>query len=349
SQYGTNNPFVQPTAPAPATAPQQFAFPTGWSQQQTAFAQAQAQAQAQQQGQQMPMQTGIGTAVTSNPTANTTNNPFGAPPPTTQPQQLQAQPTGAGFGGFGPQPFMQPQQTGFGAQPQQQQQAPGMQPQGTGFPSGPFGGQATGMPTTTGPSPFTSTPLSSIPQNGVFNPQQQQQPGAAPFQQPMQTGPAGYSFSSAPSSAPQTTPFGAPPMPMQRQRTASTAAVNPFRQSTLTPQRTGQNPFARRVSTQPAGLMPQRTGTNPFAKPQQPQATGLVPQATGTTNPFRQSMMAQANIAEQNTTIGGIAVNSVGGGGIFNNGMQGQGMQGMQGMQGVQGQQTGWNGMGRLI
>ncbi|KAJ9133002.1 ANTH-domain-containing protein [Pleurostoma richardsiae] len=183
--------------------------------------------------------------------------------PTTQP--LQPAFTGAGFGGFTPQPSFQPSslapipqntiasfQTGPAAV-QPQQPAPQLQPLQTGQQStNPFRqstmltGQVTGATSLTSPI---------------------QQQSTNPF---------------ARSSPQATQPFGAP------------ASNSPF-QSTPPPQQFPQQA--------PAPLLPMATGTNPFTKTftgsqqaQRPQTSaGLAPQPTGSTNPFRQSAFVNHN------------------------------------------------------
>lgn len=204
----------------------------------------------------------------------TAGNPFGQPQST--PQPLQSMPTGAGFGGYTPQPHSY----GF-----QSQLAP--IPQDT-------------VPVF--PQQMQQTVQSSPPQ-----PLQPQQTGTNPFRQSILNNPTG---AAAPPAAPlqrqNTNPFarrlsmaqpnGAPglaePMPQ----------VPPVPQAApaLQPQRTGTNPFARSSSVPPP----------PHAGLQPPAAAPLRPNPTGSTNPFRQSQFINQQTGQgwqtgQNGTMGG--------------------------------------------
>lgn len=176
-----------------------------------------------------------------------------------QPQQLQPNFTGAGFGGFTPQP--QPQQGfhpgGLGAIPQnstadfQSQQFAGQQ----------FAGQ---------PPMQMGQPTGLLPQpTGTTNPFRQSMMMAQ--QTGMQTN------STPPFASPAA---GAPALNRQ--------STNPFARSSPQP-----SPSPSPFSPQPLQpLQPTPTGTNPFARssaPQSPvQQPGIAPQPTGATNPFRQ-------------------------------------------------------------
>lgn len=207
-------------------------------------------------------------------------NPFFQSQMMQQPQvqqqpQLQTDFTGAGFGGYG-------------AQPQQPQQANAFQ---------------------------LSSPLSSIPQNGVAdfqNPGQLQSPvqhlqpqqtSTNPFRQSMMpTGPSSppvssptgrhgtNPFAKQPTGAPQggfgqSNPslFGAQQPQTQSQELQNSSA---FFASASSPQQDASSQFSPA-----APMQAQRTGTNPFAKDRAPppSAAPLVANATGSTNPFRQS------------------------------------------------------------
>lgn len=200
-----------------------------------------------------------------------------------KPQPLQAQFTGAGFGGYGPQPaqeqqslatgnaFAQNQQLSF-ASPAQAQPSGQLQSQTTN----PFrqsmmitGGGASlastfaqQQPEKQANNPFARSAVSAaIPENGPSPPPQQYQ--SSPF--PSQT-------------APQIQPIQAQP--------------------------TGTNPFAR-------NLTPSQQPTPPISP-----ANGLQVQPTGSTNPFRQSMFVnqQTGTGWQNTqqgTIGGLQTEQV--------------------------------------
>lgn len=236
--------------------------------QQTAFAPEQAFQQ-----QQQPPANVFGGSMQS-------TNPFGQPQVQQQPQQPpQAQPiqpnfTGAGFGGYGPQPqqsfttvgaFGQDQQQAFGSPPGQQPfgsqsaQPPAqqLQPQSTnpfrqsmmptGGPSGAFGSpEVTGGLQRQNTNPFArnaqaSAPVQqqqSIPEDGAMQSFQQ---STSPFgaQQPQQTG-----FQPIQAQPTGTNPF-ARAQPVQSQPTAGPLQVqatgsNPFRQSAFVNQQTGQ-------------------------------------------------------------------------------------------------------------
>ncbi|KAJ3494120.1 hypothetical protein NLG97_g4282 [Lecanicillium saksenae] len=194
-----------------------------------------------------------------------------------QPAPLQPNFTGAGFGGFTPQPQNNfqpnslapiPQNTTANfqgqnfLQPQQQQQPGQLQPMQTGF-TNPFRqsmmmAQPTGMPN--------------------FMNQQPQQMQQQQMQQPQQM-------------QPQQTGFVAPNLNRQ--------STNPFAKS-VSPPPANNSPFQ---SQPPAPLQATPTGTNPFARNvpqqqqippvpampgQQQQPGALAPQPTGVTNPFRQ-------------------------------------------------------------
>ncbi|POR37844.1 ENTH domain-containing protein [Tolypocladium paradoxum] len=170
-----------------------------------------------------------------------------------QQQQLRPNFTGAGFGGFTPQP--QPQQ-GFqpgslGSIPQhsmadfQSQQFAGQQPMQMGQPTG------------------------LLPQpTGTTNPFRQSMMMAQQTGMQANTTPP---FASAAAASP----------------TLNRQSTNPFARSS--PQNL-MSPFQSQLPAA-APLQPMPTGTNPFARssaPQSPvQQQGIAPQPTGTTNPFR--------------------------------------------------------------
>ena len=201
-------------------------------------------------------------------------SPMGQGPqaPPQQPQQLQPDFTGAGFGGYTAQP-QQPQLTHtfqfstssstipqngvshFQSQPQVQSPVQQIQPQQTN----PF--RQSMMPTGASPPP-------------VISPQSRQ--GTNPFsKQP--TGASQGGFEQSNSSA-----FG-PQQPQTQQQELH--PTSPFFASSPPPAQNGAPQFSA-----PAPLQQQRTGTNPFAKTRSPPpATALVANVTGSTNPFRQS------------------------------------------------------------
>lgn len=308
----------QQAAPAPAPAPapeidffgsieqppQPVAQPPPQAQQ---FMQPPVQDFSQQPYGQPPangaMQTG---QMSTNPYGQmaASTNPFGQVqnPQYQQPQPLQPDFTGAGFGGFGPQPpQQQPQQTGFASSnPFGMQQGPQQMPQQPpqAFEQ-PFGVQQQ--------QPQQQQQQQQIPQIQQPPQQQMQPPSTNPFRQSMMiTG--------------QNTGF-----PMQQQPQQQQQSTNPFARSSpvqagapFSPQQQQQTgPFGQQQSS--PSLQPQPTGTNPFARQaaptQAPQQTGspanfLTPAVTGSTNPFRQSAFVNQQTGQgwQNSgqgTIGG--------------------------------------------
>jgi hypothetical protein len=209
------------------------------------------------------------------------NNGYTAPQ---QPQQVQPNFTGAGFGGYTPQPSFQP--GGLSSIPQDAAASfqPAPQQQGSM--------QTVAVQTT---NPFRQSMIAN------------------------QTG-LGGSFSPPNNSfSPPTTAFSPPATGLQRQSTnpfaksSSPQGIQPFSppteqnqfqqsqypQSAPLPQVGFQQPQQpQQQEQQQAPLRSMTTGTNPFAKniamnappSQRPQTSGgLVPQPTGSTNPFRQS------------------------------------------------------------
>jgi hypothetical protein len=286
------------TAPAPAAskppakgpAPDLIDFFGSIEDQQQPMAQNAPQQYAQQTAQPFPqIYVQPGAEPGFQPAQST--NPFGAPqtsqymaPPTAQ---LQPQFTGAGFGGYGPQPQQQ------------------VQPQQTGFSSNPFHSAVQ--------QPFQSPPAQqpSFLQQESF-PMQQQDPYA--MQQQQQQQPPQMQPPPQQVQPQATNPF--------RQSMMPTGQMNGFMQPQQTAQpqqRQTSNPFARQAPQQESmqtgfqqqqPLQAQPTGTNPFAKhsPQISQPTGqaapfLTPAATGSTNPFRQSMFVNQQTGQgwQNT------------------------------------------------
>ena len=206
-------------------------------------------------------------------------NPFLQPPtgqgpqaPPQQPQQLQPDFTGAGFGGYTAQP-QQPQQTHafqlasslptiprngvpeFQNQAQVQSPVQQIQPQQTN----PF--RQSMMP------PGASAPAMNSPQS-----RQGTNPFAKQSTDPLQ---GGFEHSSSPAFGPQ--------QPQTQQQELQTNS--PFFASSPPPPQNGAPSFPSA-----APLQQQRTGTNPFAKNRfPPPAPLLVANVTGSTNPFRQS------------------------------------------------------------
>ncbi|BCR91977.1 ENTH domain protein [Aspergillus chevalieri] len=197
---------------------------TGFYPQQTGFQ------QPQQMGFQQPQQTGFNQFGA--------NNPFGQPQ---APQPLQPVPTGAGFGGYSPQPQSYGYQSNLAPipqsnvaafptqqqpqQPQQSQQPQQLQPQHT--------------------NPFRQSMLMATPTGTAM-------PSTAQLNR-QSTNPFARRMSSVNLQPPS--PSQAPAQPIQPQRTGT----NPFaRNSTVVPQQGLQPPAA-------APLRPNPTGsTNPF-------------------------------------------------------------------------------------
>ncbi|CZR55741.1 related to YAP1802-Yeast Adaptor Protein, member of AP180 protein family [Phialocephala subalpina] len=178
-----------------------------------------------------------------------------------QPQPIQTNFTGAGFGGYSPQPSFQP--GGLSSIPQDsavnfQQQMPQQQPQQH------LGPMQTGAQQTTNP-----------------------------FRQSMMANPAGMQGPSFPASPPVTSPITRQSTNPFAKHTVTAPPVQPVQPFSPPPDQQYQQMQPQQTA---APLRPMATGTNPFAKnlamnaAQRPQtSTGLVPQPTGSTNPFRQS------------------------------------------------------------
>ncbi|KAJ5602006.1 hypothetical protein N7510_011540 [Penicillium lagena] len=250
--------------------PQQTGFPQQYQQPQVTGYQ-----QPQQTGYQQPQQTGYGQ---SNPFGGSyapqnPNNPFGQQQPQQPQQPLQATPTGAGFGGYTPQPQSydyQSQlapipQSGVASYAQQQQPPPPAVPRPQqGTPTNPFR-QSMLPQSSTGPS-TPATPLSRQNTN--------------PFARRLSMATPQFSQGSSEPFSPQSAQ-SQPPLPTQA----------------LQPQRTGTNPFARSSSVPPS----QQQGLQP-----------LQPNPTGSTNPLRQSQFINQQTGRgwqtsgQTGTMGGL-------------------------------------------
>jgi len=267
----------QPMAQQPSVQYQQTAFQQQPQQafypQQTGYQQQQAGFQPQPTGLvQQPQTIGYGQA---NPYGGAfpqqqqnTGNPFGQPPA----QPLQSQPTGAGFGGYGPQPqqYGYPSQlapipqNGPGSFSQQPQPMQNQQPQPPSTPTNPFR-QSMLVNNHTGGAAPAATPL--------------QRQNTNPFARRLSM--AQFN-TGAPAPVPQM-----PPLPQVQPQAQPPA---------LQPQRTGTNPFARASSVPPS----QDTGLQP-----------LRPNPTGSTNPFRQSQFINQQTGQgwqqsgQQGTMGG--------------------------------------------
>ncbi|GAB7326322.1 hypothetical protein MBLNU13_g10293t1 [Cladosporium sp. NU13] len=226
-------------------------------------------------GQQQPAMTGFAGNDQS-------TNPFGQPqpqqaqPPQTQLQPVQTNYTGAGFGGYGPQPSQQAFATG-GAFPQDVQQ--------------PFGNTSMQSPAQLQPQQTNPFRQSMMPtgamgvQNNIDNTGGMQRQNTNPFAKHTQSQMSAFQQQSIPEDGvPQAYPQSPSPFAQQQQQ-----------------QQTGLQP-----------LQAQATGTNPFARPQTASnvAAPLQVQATGT-NPFRQSMFVNQQTGQgwQNApqaTMGGL-------------------------------------------
>ena len=182
-----------------------------------------------------------------------------------QPQQLQTQFTGAGFGGYSPQPFS-PQSS--------------LSPQ-TMVPS--FAQQPTmseplqAQPTST--NPFRASMLPPAQSMGVAEPKLLGNPtgatsplGRSPTNPFAKHSNAAFQSSLSPTFEGSASSFSVPSI--QSPQTTSPFAPQPQQQQPLQPMPTGTNPFARNVSPVQGSQAP--TG-------------GLTVHATGSTNPFRVS------------------------------------------------------------
>ncbi|KAJ4151131.1 hypothetical protein LMH87_011847 [Akanthomyces muscarius] len=212
---------------------------------------------------------------------NMFQQPMQQPMQQQQPAPLQPNFTGAGFGGFTPQPQNNfqpgslgpiPQNMAANFQNQDVMQQPQQQPQQQ------MPGQL--MPMQTGTTnPFRQSMMMAQPtgmQNYMSQQplQQQQQQQQSQSQQPQQTG-----FVSPGLNRQSTNPFAKSVSPQNNNSPFQSQAPAPLQ---ATP--TGTNPFARNVPQQQAPPMPAMPGQ----QQQQQQPGALAPQPTGVTNPFRQ-------------------------------------------------------------
>ena len=233
------------------------------------------------------------------PLARQPTNPFHsfqqqAPSQQAPIQQVQPQATGAGFGGYTPQPQQAPMpaqqsvQSGFG-----QTDAFGQQP---------FGNQ-------TQQSPQQMTPQATNP-----------------FRQSMMPQPTGQVLQQMPMQNTMSNIPPVPSLPQIGQQTANNPFAQPqqqqlpqqdFNNSQAFPQVPISQQQQQQQPQQAAALLPQRTGTNPFARasPANNASTSqppgaLVSQATGSTNPFRQSTFVNQQTGmgwqAQQGTMGGL-------------------------------------------
>ncbi|KAF9699234.1 hypothetical protein EKO04_003163 [Ascochyta lentis] len=271
-------------------APMQQQYP-----QQTGFDQAFQQQGYQQPAFQMPQQTANDMAFGQQqqpfmPQHTQSTNPFQMQQQQQPQQQQQIQPhfTGAGFGGYTPQPFNP--QNSLASIPQN------------------------GVPD------FSQQQQMQLPT--ISEPIQQQQTSTNPFRQsmlPNMTGAAEPKLLNNPTGASSlgrsaTNPFAKQTTGFQQQSPppmgSSPFGAPSFQSSPFAPQQQQAQP-----------LQPTPTGTNPFARNASPQnATsppgGLSVHATGSTNPFRQSAFVNQQTGQgwQNTgggTIGGMSMDQV--------------------------------------
>jgi hypothetical protein len=278
-----------------ATQPmmQQYPQQTGFAQQQPGFQVSQQTANMgfPQQPQPFPLQNEQST------------NPFQMQqlpqaPQMQVPPQIQTQFTGAGFGGYTPQPFnsqntmLSIPQNGMPDFSQQQHQ---MQIPTIAEPT---------QPQQTSTNPFRQSMLPSPTGTGMAEPKLLNNP----------TGASSLSRSS-------TNPFAKPTTGFQQQL-QSPVNSPPFAMSPIQ-----ESPFAsmqqQQQQQQPLQpLQPAPTGTNPFARQPSPQSAiplqgGLTVNATGSTNPFRQSAFVNQQTGQgwQNTgsqgTMGGMSLDQV--------------------------------------
>ncbi|KAL4784535.1 ANTH domain-containing protein [Aspergillus varians] len=280
--------FFGPIEPNPPAQVQPQLQQQGMQFQQPGFPGQQPAFYAQQTGfQQQTQPTGFGQSQSTGfgqpaapfggPFAQQNTNQFGQQQ---VPAPLQSTPTGAGFGGYTPQPQAQGYQSqlppipqnNLAIFPQQQQQQQQQQPSPN-----------TLQPQTT--NPFRQSMLMSTPTGSAIPPSPMSRQNTNPFAKRLS------------SVNPSFAPSAPEPFPQ-----ASQQPQPPQQPAALQPQRTGTNPFARSSSVPP----PQQSqGLQPAAAP-------LRPMPTGSTNPFRQSTLVQqpgqgwqAN-GQQSGTMGGL-------------------------------------------
>lgn len=252
-----------------------------------------------QQPQMMPQHTSYNPFMQNFGQQPQQQQPHPQPPRQPQPQALQPDFTGAGFGGYGPQP-PQTQNHGFNS-------SFSSIPEGNAVD---FSQRTMQLPSQI-PMPQTTSPQSLQPHATGTNPFRQSTihtGGSAPFQstnlQKQSTNP----FAKHTTDAMQAQQV--PQQPISQQ------PLNVFDQQ--------QQPFQQQfspVQQEPAAqpLQQQKTGTNPFAKNTSlspPPATPLTVNVTGSTNPFRQSQFVNQQTGQgwQNGaqgTLGGVDINVV--------------------------------------
>lgn len=214
-----------------------------------------------------------------------------------QPQQIQTQFTGAGFGGYTPQQAFSPQNT-LAPIPQN------------------------GMPDFSQPQQPLQIPSIAEP----MQPMQPQQTSTNPFRQSMLPSPTGMT------AEPKllNNPTGASSLhrsatnPFAKHSTGFQPSQSPTELLPYMASPVQQSPFAPMQPQQQAlsPLQPTPTGTNPFARQPSPQGNasiqgGLTVHATGSTNPFRQSAFVNQQTGQgwQTTagqgTLGGMSLDQV--------------------------------------
>jgi phosphatidylinositol-binding clathrin assembly protein len=253
-QYPQQTGYQQPNSQMPQQVAavgfpqqQQQPFSPASAQGTNPFAQMQSQAQLQQPQLQPQMQ------------------------PQIQPQ-IQTQFTGAGFGGYTPQPFS-PQNPSLGSIPQNGVPNYSNQPV---QPYPPMADPLQAQQTST--NPFRQSAMPTGAAMGVAEPKLLNNPTGV-------TSPLGRS---------PTNPFAKHTTGFQQQ-TQSPVGMSSFSPLPSIQEPQTSSPFAPQPQQQAQPLQPTPTGTNPFARNPSPiQGTsspqgGLSVQATGSTNPFRQS------------------------------------------------------------
>ncbi|EDU50049.1 ENTH domain containing protein [Pyrenophora tritici-repentis] len=295
SHNASSQPPAAPAKPS-ASAPLIDLFESLEDNQQTMATQPMMQQQYPQQtgfqqGFQMPQQTanmGFPQQSQPFPMQNGQNtNPFQMQQQAQAPQ-LQAQFTGAGFGGYTPQPFNS---------------------QGT-MPSIP----QNGMPDFSQQQQHMQIPT-------IAEPLQPQQTSTNPFRQSMLPNATGMGDTKMLTSPTGTSSINRTSTnPFAKQNTGfSQQSQSPVNSPSFSISPIQESPFAP-MQQQP--LQPTPTGTNPFARQPSPQSAtspqgGLTVHATGSTNPFRQSAFVNQQTGQgwQNTsnqgTMGGMSLDQV--------------------------------------
>ena len=257
----------------------------------TGFAQAQIYGQ---QPQMAPQQTGYNPFIQN--FAQQPQQPFQQPP---QQQNLQPDFTGAGFGGYGPQP----QQT-----------------QNYSF-SSPFSSIPESNAVDYSQQAMQSPPQMQSSQVSSPSSLQPQQTGTNPFRQSMMPTGGGQPFQNTGIQRQSTNPFAKHNTGViQSQHIPQTTSPPPATFDQHQQQQPLQQQFSPIDQASAAqALQPQRTGTNPFAKNSSlspPPANPLTMNVTGSTNPFRQSQFVNQQTGQgwqhsAQGTFGGFDANGV--------------------------------------